>query len=64
MKEQIKLEIRKVLNEIEDSSHKELIKLRTFHYNVHHIIFNPEEDMSCQEIISSVKKLLSEVDWH
>lgn len=63
MQEQIRFEIRKVLRENEASDKEELIRLRTFHYNVHHIVFNPIVNPSSDQIVKEIITLLQDFKW-
>lgn len=73
MKDYIRSKVRDVLKEIdnnpdhrnikENTTRNELIQLRTFHYNVHHIIFNPVADETANEQVNRIKELLENFDW-
>lgn len=63
MKEKIRNEIKQVLVEIENSKNDQIDQLRTFHYNVHHIVYNPINEKSCLETVGMIKNELNNVDW-
>lgn len=63
MQEKIRNEIKQVLLELENTNQNELSELRAFHYNVHHIIYNPVIDLTCNEIVDAIKRELSLFNW-
>ena len=64
MNKKVRQEVRAILMELEEHSNREeLFKLRTFLFNVNHIIYNPEYDDSPQNMIEMIQKELDKAGW-